>query len=641
VSARAVRLGLLALVLVVGLSVAFTYRRPARSAAPAARASPTLPAAARTENLVFRSFRKDEQSFSLSAREMVGREQEELRLQGVALSFTYTVHGKAQQGTITAEECVYQPAQQKAAFKGKVRLTSAEGFELLTDALVYRGDKGLVRTEDPVRFRRKDVSGTARGIAYSSESGRLEMLAEVVMQMRDPDDPPLDVTAGRAELHREGGHLLLDGGVSMTQGADTLRSRQMLVEFSEGQQVSHIQALDDVDLRTTGAPPSRLAQQLACRKLDLVFRPDRTLAEAVAGQAVLTLPPAAGQVETRILEGRTLAFSFDEQGRMVSARGQQGTTFTVQAPGMAPRALKSQRFMADVEAGTGEITKVAFEKEVEFQQGGRRATSELASYDAKGVFNLQAGPELVDEEQGMRLKAEAIDVATRSGDLEGRRNVRHVVQGRKQGGLLGGSGQPVVVTARSFAYRAAEKQARYQDALLRSGRSEVRAGDLVLREAEGRQRVEAKGSVVSRLHPDKQAGAAGQPVTGSSEEMTYDEARREVVYHGAVTLRQGEVLMRSPHARLALSADAGTVERLEAGEPVEIEQGRRRAQGARGTYAPGDGTLTVEGDKVVLSDEGQVVRGRKVTFHVGDERVLVDGGEQVRTQTVFKKESPP
>jgi LPS export ABC transporter protein LptC len=166
VSARAVRLGLLALVLVVGLSVAFTYRRPARSAAPAARASPTLPAAARTENLVFRSFRKDEQSFSLSAREMVGREQEELRLQGVALSFTYTVHGKAQQGTITAEECVYQPAQQKAAFKGKVRLTSAEGFELLTDALVYRGDKGLVRTEDPVRFRRKDVSGTARGIAY-------------------------------------------------------------------------------------------------------------------------------------------------------------------------------------------------------------------------------------------------------------------------------------------------------------------------------------------------------------------------------------------------------------------------------------------------------------------------------------------
>jgi hypothetical protein len=34
------------------------------------------------------------------------------------------------------------------------------------------------------------------------------------------------------------------------------------------------------------------------------------------------------------------------------------------------------------------------------------------------------------------------------------------------------------------------------------------------------------------------------------------------------------------------------------------------------------------------------VQGRSLTFHVGDERVLVDGREEVRTQMIIKQEPP-
>jgi hypothetical protein len=34
------------------------------------------------------------------------------------------------------------------------------------------------------------------------------------------------------------------------------------------------------------------------------------------------------------------------------------------------------------------------------------------------------------------------------------------------------------------------------------------------------------------------------------------------------------------------------------------------------------------------------VQGRALTFHVGDERVLVDGREEIRTRMIIKQEPP-
>jgi len=48
--------------------------------------------------------------------------------------------------------------------------------------------------------------------------------------------------------------------------------------------------------------------------------------------------------------------------------------------------------------------------------------------------------------------------------------------------------------------------------------------------------------------------------------------------------------------------------------------------------------VVVVGEKVVLKDPTQEVQGRSLTFHVHDDRILVDGREEVRTETILKKE---
>jgi lipopolysaccharide transport protein LptA len=120
--------------------------------------------------------------------------------------------------------------------------------------------------------------------------------------------------------------------------------------------------------------------------------------------------------------------------------------------------------------------------------------------------------------------------------------------------------------------------------------------------------------------------------------MVYEEARREIVYKGDVTMHQGDIRTKSPQAVLVLTPDGNDLETLTAGEPAEIEQGQRRATGLRATYTPESETVVVVGDNAVLKDPGQQVEGRTLTFHVGDDRIFVNGQEQVRTEAVIRRE---
>ena len=50
--------------------------------------------------------------------------------------------------------------------------------------------------------------------------------------------------------------------------------------------------------------------------------------------------------------------------------------------------------------------------------------------------------------------------------------------------------------------------------------------------------------------------------------------------------------------------------------------------------------MVLVGDDAILTDPQQQSRGRTLTFHVSDDRVLVDGHEEGRTESIFKNGPP-
>jgi lipopolysaccharide transport protein LptA len=569
--------------------------------------------------------------------------------------------GKPGKSTITADESIYTPTLQKAVFRGNVHVVTEDGFVLDTASLVYRGDKNLSRTEDPVRFQRKDLSGTATGVVYDAAERRLEMLADVVLKLQDPDNEPMDIKSARAVYERQDGLLRFIDDVEVVQGGDRLTAGRFLVNVADDTHaVYRAQALDDVNLWMGGgtlgqglAPSSagRGPRHLSGKKLDLWFRPDRTLQEATAGpDAVLTIRPGKGDPpEKRVLKARFLAFAFDERGKLSELRGQKESSFVAEplppAKGSA-RTLTCQSFIARVDPATGEPSLIEFTKDVVFVEGTQRATAEKAYFDGpKSALFLQEGPALTDQAQGSKLTAKVIQIATRSGDLEAHDDVRHILdKPGADGGLLGGKGGSTLLAADRFEYSASTKVAHYrQSALLRTGKDEIRADEIRIQElAGGKRRLEAAGSVVSRMQPAAEKGAAKTPalVEARAKEMTYEEGKNEIIYTGDVVIRQGDIQTTSPKATLKLADGGNTIDTLIAGEPVEVKQGIRSATGTRATYTPRTETMLLVGEKVVLKDPTQELEGRSLTFHVGDARILVDGREQVRTQLIIRQEKP-
>jgi lipopolysaccharide transport protein LptA len=322
--------------------------------------------------------------------------------------------------------------------------------------------------------------------------------------------------------------------------------------------------------------------------------------------------------------------------------------------------VECARLDAGVEASTGDVERADLEGNVTYVEDARHAWSQRARYDrgAKALTLTGGGPRIVDGDEGSELQAETIRIGTETSSISADGGVRHTIRrrgGDADGQLLGGA-EPTLVVSGHLDYDPEARTARYRDnVLLRSGKDEIRAPELVLEEAEaGRRRLVATGGTSSLLHPRPRKGkekgkdrpapgakaSAPAPVETRSREMVYEEKAGTIVYTGDVEIHQGDIVTMSPRAVVTLTPGGDDVDRMVAGEPVEVRQGTRRATGRTGTYTLADETLVLVGDEVVLQDQDRKVMGRALTFKVGEDRIRVDGREQERTEAVFKKDTP-
>lgn len=669
---RTLRASLLGLLFVVLVAVGWSLFKPG---GPDHTNRPPPPSESGTQStgLVLRSFREGDQRFLIKAKSSQGQDKQGLQLRGVEVTFPYVSKtgstSTTQSATITADECLCEPEPRRAAFKGNVRVTTEDGLLLETEALDYRGETGLVESAVEVRFKRGKVSGSSTGVRYEADAQRLEMLSDVRIRIEEEGKPPTQVQAGHGVAQRSDNTMEFSKGVVVRQGNEWLEAAELALGFlGDFEVVTRAVAKEDVRVQTQdaqvlpgakGTPIGQGGRRLSCRKLDVVFRPDKTLQQAVASGGhddagaplyadLELLPGPKGPPERRRLRARVINFFFDGLGRLELLEGQLGTILTSEprTPHAGPsRTAQSDGMKALLDAAKGTMKQVDFEGTVEFAQASQRASGQKARYDAvTETLFLTGDARVQDEGQGSDLRAEAIDLGTRRESVSARGSVRHTVTRTRPAsrpGLLSRE-EPAVFLARLFDYDGATRTARYREnALLRSGKDEVRAPLLVLEEpAAGQRRLTGSGGVASILYPRPEPGKtkAPEPVETSSAELIYDEGKSRVTYKGDVAIRQGDIRTKSPEAVVTLSADGSAVDNVVAGEPVEVVQGARKATGARGTYTPGNETFVLVGEKVQLQDAERRVEGRILTFHVGDERIRVDGQEEARTEAVFKRE---
>jgi lipopolysaccharide export system protein LptA len=124
----------------------------------------------------------------------------------------------------------------------------------------------------------------------------------------------------------------------------------------------------------------------------------------------------------------------------------------------------------------------------------------------------------------------------------------------------------------------------------------------------------------------------GKPLSIQSEqlEMSPEASGRHILFSGNVRAAQGELSLFADRLEAFYAPGVSEPERLVARGHVTIKQGARVARCAEAIFYRGEERIVCTGQLAELEQACDRVRGPKIVFHLGSERLEVEGGADVQ-----------
>jgi lipopolysaccharide export system protein LptA len=309
------------------------------------------------------------------------------------------------------------------------------------------------------------------------------------------------------------------------------------------------------------------------------------------------------------------------------------------------RTARSRVLDLRLNPNSGGLDEARFGGGVRFEDGGLVAQSADATYrlggnglDLRGKTGT-ADPFVSDET--IRVDAESIDLTLAPRNVIAKGKVRSVLQPSKtkpggpaaQRPALLGDSDPVNVIATELTYDEASRRGVYSgQARLWQGDTVIQAERITLDEAKGD--LAADGGVVTTLALASESGNAKAPPTllrGGT--FTYRDETRRAIYDTKAQMNGEQGNLNADHIELLLAAGENRLDRLDARGSVDVALDKRKASGATLVYRPADERYEISGAPGRFIDECNESAGQTLTFFRSSDRVIIDGNEEVRTET--------
>jgi LPS export ABC transporter protein LptC len=407
-------------------------------------------------------------------------------------------------------------------------------------------------------------------------------------------------------------------------------------------------------------------RRFAGDSLELDLAPDTSVTRAIGRGGVRVELPALSSTPSRTIRAQQFDASGEPGRGLTAARFDGQVEFQEEGSSRQARVARSGALRMTLLDDS--VTAAVFTTGVTFQAQGLRAAAGEVEYDPAGgrlrLRGTEAGrvPRVADE--AIEIDADAIDVTLEGPRMVATGHVRTLLhpqagsggngkpagQAGAGGGRLPGllqQGQAANVTAGSLDYSGRAGSAAYSgNAMLWQGDTTIRADAISLDQRQAG--LVAIGNARSNLPLD-----TGVSI-GRAPEIRYEDATRRITFGGppqaqpphvgAAAARRAALAqlsgpqgdLRADRIEVILAPAASRIERLEAFTDVNVRLETRVATGDRLTYFDQDGRYVITGIAsmpVMIVEECRETTGRTVTFFRSSERVIVDGNEEIRTQS--------
>ena len=163
----------------------------------------------------------------------------------------------------------------------------------------------------------------------------------------------------------------------------------------------------------------------------------------------------------------------------------------------------------------------------------------------------------------------------------------------------------------------------------------IQADSITLDEMKGD--LSATGNVLTSLALAPEASATPParkgPTLLRAGTFRYADATRKAIYDTKAQMNGEQGDLHADHIELSLAADENKLDRLDARGAVQMTLEKRNASGATLVYRPTDERYEITGAPGRFVDECNESAGRTLTFFKSSDRVIIDGNEEVRTET--------
>jgi lipopolysaccharide transport protein LptA len=446
----------------------------------------------------------------------------------------------------------------------------------------------------------------------------------------------------RIELHENARIASSDPSPGALQ---SLTGRIMNLTYApDGASLEHA-VIDDNAVIQLAGEKGQAGRQIAAKLLDITVGPDGSTPTAVVGRENVQLTmPAEGDAPARTVEAAGVDAK-GQPGRGLTRAQFSGNVQYRERGANTGRATSSGTLDVGLKPGLSALEDARFAHGVKFEEGKLTALAAAARYDVdNGRLELSGSepgspaPHVITEQ--IVVDARTIDVTLNGPKVKAAGNVKSVLQPTRTGKMpsMLKQNQPVNVLAANLDYDGTASRGTYDgDARLFQADTSVKAETIVIDATSGD--LSASGSVTSTTMleqegKDKKGKKERLRSIASAKEMKYEDRERRLTYTGDAHLVNPDGDMTAAKIELYLKPSGDELDRAEAYDEVTLREQERKTTGSRMTYTAVDERYVITGVPVKIVDEcSRETIGRTLTFLKATDSIVVDGNQQIRTQT--------
>jgi len=523
---------------------------------------------------------------------------------------------------LLGQKASYDKDWKEATIEGQARLKYGR-LSIESDLLTYTDSTGILATDKSVSFASGRLTGKANRMAYSFNDDFMSLQGKVEIRVVDESESPSPFIAAGEEFTYS--RRLKTGDIrgNVTFSWDQSSGRCVSLRFTlteDEQYANHVFLSGDVRIdlvEKAAAPPPGKALLLAAPKTREISAEEIALraflnmhkihaVEAKGGCSLNSAPADGGLLQARSGE---MKFVFDRWGGLREFWAVDGASLTERGKDSELARLISGREIF-IE-GQGERLSV------KATEGGEARIDSPDSEVTAGEITLIPRSERIDAQGDVK-------VVLKVGTSE-----------RPEAGFFSGN-QPVFVTSRRMRSDPADKRLFIGgSARMWQGKQLLSADELTIwrdsGEISGQGDVRASFPYIPRKEEKKE-----ERIEVGGSRMGFAPETRLLSLDQDAWLKTQKVGLNSDAIIVHLRKEKGEIEKIEARGRVVIAEGARQGKGMEALYDLDKETIVLTGNPSLIDKEKGTVEGDKLTFHLGDGRILVENKDRERPVTFIK-----